>query len=89
MEIQQLQRQAQHRPGPSHLTLGPRGHPTPGVSKHGYANVAAAEEAAASLRSDKLTEVVQDGTVYEGQLSDASKPTICLLGLMRVGAHVG
>ena len=54
MEIQQLQRQAQHRPGPSHLTLGPRGHPTPGVSKHGYANVAAAEEAAASLRSDGL-----------------------------------
>ena len=54
MEIQQLQRQAQHRPGPAHLTLGPRGHPTPGVSKHGYANVAAAEEAAASLRSDGL-----------------------------------
>lgn len=43
MEIQQLQRHAQHR-----------GHPTPGVSKHGYANVAAAEEAAASLRSARL-----------------------------------
>ena len=46
-EIQQLQQHAQHRSA--------YGHPTPGVSKHGYANVAAAEEAAASLRSDKLT----------------------------------
>ena len=51
MEIQQLQQHAQHRSG---LTLGQSGHPTPGVSKHGYANVAAAEEAAASLRSDGL-----------------------------------
>ena len=63
MEIQQLQQHAQHRSG---LTLGQSGHPTPGVSKHGYANVAAAEEAAASLRSGKITERGYTGwPIYE------------------------